>query len=60
MLVLTRKQNESIKIGDNVEVTVLSVQGGRVKIGIKAPADVTVRRREVQLPVDPKPQNLDQ
>lgn len=61
MLVLSRKRNESINIGDNVEITVLSVQGGRVKLGIKAPTDVPVRRCEVELPIaDPVPQNLDQ
>lgn len=47
MLVLTRKTNESIMIGDNIEVVVVSVHGEQVKIGIKAPRDVTVHRREV-------------
>ena len=47
MLVLTRKINESIMIGDNIEVVVVSVHGEQVKIGIKAPREVTVHRREV-------------
>lgn len=50
MLILTRKRNEAIVISGNVEVTVLSVQSGRVKLGIKAPGDVVVQRAEVQLP----------
>jgi carbon storage regulator len=47
MLVLTRKQGEQIKIDGCIEVTVLSVQGHRVRIGIDAPHDVTVRRGEL-------------
>lgn len=47
MLVLTRKVNESIMIGDSIEVVVVSVHGEQVKIGIKAPRDVSVHRREV-------------
>lgn len=47
MLVLTRKLNESILIGDNVEVTVSSIRGNRVRIAISAPPEVPVIRREV-------------
>ncbi|PKL75586.1 MAG: carbon storage regulator [Candidatus Melainabacteria bacterium HGW-Melainabacteria-1] len=47
MLVLTRKLNESIMIGDQIEVMVLEIREGHVKIGIKAPRDVTVHRQEV-------------
>jgi carbon storage regulator len=47
MLVLTRKTNQSIIIGDNVEITVLSVSGDKVRIGIEAPRDISVFRREV-------------
>ncbi len=47
MLVLTRKQKESICINDNVVVTVLSVQGDRVQLGIEAPREMPVHRREV-------------
>ena len=47
MLALTRKKNESIIIGDNIEVIVLSVQGEQVKLGISAPRSVTVHRKEI-------------
>jgi carbon storage regulator len=47
MLVLTRKTKESIKICDDIEITVLSVNGDQVKIGIKAPKNVEIHRTEV-------------
>jgi carbon storage regulator len=47
MLVLTRKVGEEIVIGNNVRVTVLSVKGARVRIGISAPVSVRVDRREI-------------
>ncbi len=47
MLVLTRKANQSIMIGDNIEVSVLSVMGEKVRLGIQAPRDVPVYRKEV-------------
>lgn len=47
MLVLTRKLNESIMIGDSIEVMVLEIRENHVKLGIKAPRDVTVHRQEV-------------
>jgi carbon storage regulator len=47
MLVLSRTRDESIIIGDNVVVTVVDVRGDKVKLGIDAPPDVTVHRREV-------------
>ncbi len=47
MLVLGRKVNESIIIGDNVVVTVLAVDGERVKIGIDAPTDISIMRQEL-------------
>ena len=47
MLVLGRKVNESIIIGDNVVVTVLAVDGERVKIGIDAPMDIAIMRQEL-------------
>ena len=47
MLVLTRKVNESIMIGDNIEVVVVQVHGEQVKIGINAPREVAVHRKEV-------------
>jgi len=48
MLVLGRKKNQSIRIGDVVEVTVFASKGGRVKIGITAPPDVKITRAEMQ------------
>lgn len=47
MLVLTRRANQSIVIGNDVVVTVLDVRGDQVRIGIKAPRSVTVHREEV-------------
>ena len=47
MLVLTRKTNQSITIGADIEITVLSVSGDKVRIGIEAPRDISVFRREV-------------
>ena len=48
MLVLSRKKNESIVIGDNIVVKVVEVHGNRVRLGIEAPADVVVHRGELQ------------
>lgn len=47
MLVLTRKPDESIHIGDDIRITVLSVRGDRVRIGISAPGDVSIKRKEI-------------
>ncbi len=47
MLVLSRKPKESIFISDNVVVTVLKIHGSRVQLGVEAPTDVPVHRREV-------------
>jgi carbon storage regulator len=51
MLVLTRKENESIMIGDDVEVKVLDLKESQVKIGIVAPRSIAVHRREVYLAI---------
>lgn len=51
MLVLTRKKNQSIVIDDNIEITVLEVQGDQVRIGINAPKSVSVHRKEVFLEI---------
>lgn len=52
MLVLTRKTNQSIMIGDEIEVSILSVSGDKVRIGIDAPRDIAVFRKEVYLAID--------
>ena len=51
MLVLTRKSNQSIMIGDEIEVSVLSIMGEKVRIGIQAPRDIPVFRKEVYLEI---------
>ncbi len=47
MLVLTRKANESIVIRDNIVITVVEIRGDKVRLGIEAPKEVPVHRREV-------------
>jgi len=47
MLILTRRVGESVIIGDDVDITVLGVKGNQVRIGVKAPKDVTVHREEI-------------
>jgi carbon storage regulator len=51
MLVLTRKPNESIMIGDDIELSVLAVKGEKVRIGIQAPREVPVFRKEIYLAI---------
>lgn len=47
MLVLSRKKNESIIIGDQIEITIVEIRGDKVRLGIEAPREVSVHRREV-------------
>lgn len=47
MLALSRKTNESIMLGDDIEVTILEVKGEQVKVGIKAPKEVPIFRKEI-------------
>lgn len=47
MLVFTRKKNEQIVIGDHIVVTVVEIRGDKVRLGIEAPKEVPVHRREV-------------
>lgn len=51
MLALSRKRNEAIIINNNVEVTILEVKGDQVKIGIAAPKEVPIYRKEVYLQI---------
>ncbi len=46
MLVIIRKTDESVMIGDNIEVTIVDVRDGRVRLGIKTPKNIPVHRRE--------------
>ena len=57
MLVLTRKPNQSIMIGDDIEVSVLAIMGEKVRIGIQAPRDVPVFRKEVYLEIQEETAN---
>lgn len=47
MLILTRRIGETLKIGDNIDVTILSIRGNQIRIGINAPRDVSVHREEI-------------
>lgn len=47
MLILSRKSGEAIKIGDDIEITIISTKNDQVKIGIKAPKEVEVYRKEI-------------
>jgi carbon storage regulator len=51
MLVLTRKLQEAIKIGEDIELTVLSIDGDQVKLGISAPKHIDIHRKEVFLSI---------
>ena len=51
MLALTRKKGESLVINNNIEITVLEIRGDQVKIGISAPKDVPIYRKEVYLQI---------
>ena len=51
MLVLTRKGNQSIMIGDDIEISVLAIMGEKVRIGIEAPRSIPVFRKEVYVEI---------
>lgn len=51
MLALSRKNNESIMIGNDIEVTILDIRNDQVKIGIRAPKDVGIYRKEIYLQI---------
>ena len=52
MLVLTRRENESLMIGEDIKLTILAVKGGQVRVGIEAPKDVAIHRQELLLDAD--------
>ena len=47
MLVLSRKKNESVVINDNITIVIVEIRGDKVRLGIEAPKDVTVHRKEI-------------
>lgn len=51
MLALTRKKNEAIVINNNVEITVLEIKGDQIKLGIAAPKEVPIYRKEIYLQI---------
>ncbi|CDQ39005.1 MULTISPECIES: carbon storage regulator CsrA [Virgibacillus] len=51
MLVLSRKENEAIQIGDKIEVKVLAIEGDQIKIGIHAPKSIDIYRKEIYLDI---------
>lgn len=51
MLVLTRSKDESLMIGDSVEIKVIETKGGKVRLGIEAPREMSVHRKEVWLKI---------
>jgi carbon storage regulator len=55
MLVLTRKPGEKVTIGEGIVVTVLSVDGGRIRLGVEAPDDVPILRGELSFSLDQEP-----
>jgi carbon storage regulator len=51
MLVLSRQKDESIMIGDEVEITIVDVRGDKVRLGINAPRNISVHRKEIYLAI---------
>ena len=51
MLVLTRKKNEAIQIGDDIEIKVLGIEGDQIKLGINAPKSLDIYRKEIYLEI---------
>ena len=52
MLILTRRRGETIRIGNDIEVTVMEIKASQVRIGIKAPANISVDREEIAIRKD--------
>ncbi|HBO13168.1 MAG TPA: carbon storage regulator [Halieaceae bacterium] len=55
MLILTRKVNESLIVGDDITITVLGVKGNQVRLGVTAPRDVAVHREEIYQRISDEP-----
>ena len=57
MLTLSRKKNESLIVNNNIEVTILDIKGDQVKVGISAPKEVPIYRKEIYLQIQDANQN---
>ena len=57
MLVLSRQKDESIMVGDDVEITIVDVRGDKVRLGINAPRSVAVHRKEIYLAIQKEKQD---
>ncbi|MBF8982978.1 carbon storage regulator CsrA [Lutibacter sp. B2] len=57
MLILTRKKDESIMINHDIEIKIISIEDGRVKLGISAPKDVEIHRKEIYLEIQEENKN---
>ena len=51
MLVLTRKKNEHIQIGEDIEISILAIEGDQIKIGIQAPRHIDIHRKEIYIAI---------
>jgi carbon storage regulator len=51
LLILSRKQNESIVVGNSIRITVVEVSGGGVRLGFEAPSDISIYREEIHLEI---------
>ena len=59
MLVLNRRLNQTVCVGDKITLTVLAIKGGRVRLGITAPRDVPVHREEIYLRIQQEEKDSD-
>ena len=60
MLVLSRQKDESIMIGDDVEITIVDVRGDKVRLGINAPRNIAVHRKEIYLAIQKEKEENEQ